>query len=203
MGSDHDWLFTCFVHFSIGNFESNLYTWHGIWHLTLIPWHDIVVTRCMSHLYVGPWLHMPSSPPSHVSCLLYLMFYTSSLLHVNFRLRFLWWFFLLHWPWVVSIVMLHSILISCHDIGNHMMMILACIDLPDWHLSNTLPWFHVTTLWSWIVWADCTLSHGSTCQLVHTLRVMRIFTCCFAWLGAQMPCRDRGDNALFTRIFSW
>ena len=142
--------------FSLGNFESNLYTWHCIWHFTLIPRHDIVVMRCMNHLYVGPWLQMPSNPPSHASCLLYLMLCASSLLHVNFRLRLLWWFFLLHWPWVVSIVTLHSTLISCHDIGNHMMMILACIDLPDWHSSNTLPWFHVITLWSWIVWADCT-----------------------------------------------
>ena len=97
MGSDHDWLFTCYVHLSRSNFEGNLYTWHCIWHFTLIPWHDIVIMKCMSHLYVGPWLHMPFSPLSHVTCLLYLMLCTSSLLHVNFRLRLLWWYFLLHW----------------------------------------------------------------------------------------------------------
>ena len=146
MGSDHDWFLTCFVYSSSGNFESNLYTWHCIWHFTLIPWHDIVIMKCMSHSYVGPWLHMPSSPLPHVSCLLYLMLCTSSRLHVNFRLRLLWWYCLLHWPWVVFIVLLHFTLISCHDIGNHMMMILVCIDLPDWH--SVYMWF---TFDSWLV----------------------------------------------------
>ena len=185
--------------FLLSNFESNLYTWHCILHFTLIPWHDIVIMKCMSHLYVGPWLHMPFSPLPHVSCLLYLMLCTSSLLHVNFRPRLLWWYCLLHWPWVVSIVLLHFTLISCHDIGNNMMMILVCINLPDWHVSIALPWFHVITLWSWIVWAYCTLSHDSTCQLVHTLRIMRILLADLLDLVQNSLEGMWGDNALFTK----
>ena len=69
LGSDHDWLLTCYVQFAPDNFESNLYSWHCILHFTLIPWHDIVAMKCMSRLYVGIWLHMPSSPQSHVICL--------------------------------------------------------------------------------------------------------------------------------------
>ena len=64
------WLtLACYVHFALGNFESNLHTWHCIWHFNLISWHDFVVMRCMSHLYVGPWLHMPFSPPT-VPCIM-------------------------------------------------------------------------------------------------------------------------------------
>ena len=79
------------------------------------------------------------------------------------------------------------------------MMILMCIDLPDWHVSTTLPWFHVITLWSWIVWAHCTLSHSSICQLVHTLRIMRTLLVDLLDLVQNSLEGIWGDNTLFTK----